>query len=489
MGLSAGSVTIGLGADYGSLERDLGKARQSLGKFGRNASQSLAPMLMMQNAFGGNALFGDITRAATAMWGFAEAIKAAGIAMKTVGAAQLGGAAKGAAAKALAETQRRFREDRESILNRSIAMKGWQKLRDIQTGKQSLKTIMTDEGPMTQTIEGVKEAYGLNRPAKPKAAVSGGGAMGGRGAMMLGGIGLAGIAGAGAIAAIPAQRAMAERQLAESLNTTVAALDSLQLAARKNGIEEAKVAEMLGKIATVSSQAAAGMGEAQNAFKMLGIDAKAIAGMGADQQMFKVADALRNMQDPTVRAGLAAKMFGESAARAMGFILNAETQAKQGKWMETFSETGKNSLTAMIPSWTQFTEKISIMGNNIAGVFADIWRVGEPLVNIIANIGVFISDVIVRVTNALAGLAEWIYAKLGWEWTKPAEAAKGTAGAIGADMTTKHDIGSGTVINRSLVDVSGYAANSIASQQLAEQKTGNALLATIASQTRNLGLA
>jgi hypothetical protein len=101
-------------------------------------------------------------------------------------------------------------------------------------------------------------------------------------------------------------------RLSEALQVSVKDLSQLQYAARANDVD---FKTLTGSIATFQKglgQAANGTGRAQQAIKDLGLDAKALAALPLGQQLDVVADALKNIGNPTQRARIALQLFGDA---------------------------------------------------------------------------------------------------------------------------------------------------------------------------------
>jgi methyl-accepting chemotaxis protein len=101
-------------------------------------------------------------------------------------------------------------------------------------------------------------------------------------------------------------------RLSDALQVSVKDLSQLQYAARANDVDFKTLTGSISTFQKGLGQAANGTGRAQQAIKDLGLDAKALAALPLGQQLDTVADALKNVSNPTQRARISLQLFGDA---------------------------------------------------------------------------------------------------------------------------------------------------------------------------------
>jgi hypothetical protein len=138
----------------------------------------------------------------------------------------------------------------------------------------------------------------------------------------------AAVAAAGAFVAFSAGRGLKDAmesidktaKSADKLGVTTEALIGLQHAGNLAGIGIEEMDKALVKLTRTSQEAAMGSGEAQSAFKLLGLDAQRLARMSPDQRLLAVADAMKAVSNQGDKILLSQKIFGKEGATLIPLI-------------------------------------------------------------------------------------------------------------------------------------------------------------------------
>lgn len=216
----------------------------------------------------------------------------------------------------------------------------------------------------------------------------------------LGGIGkglIAAFAGAGITAIVRATDQI--DKFSTRLGISTAALSELKFAGEQTGVEFNQLALGLQRMNRRVSEAAQGMGEAQNALKELGLDAVQLNNLPLEQQFNKVADALNGVETQSDKVRLAFKLFDsegvaliqtmEGGSRAVN-ELRAELRALGG----VIDADASKKLAALNDAWNRVTVAVEGTGRQLLAFLAPAI---EVVLNLISKLIAFIG----RMGNAL----------------------------------------------------------------------------------------
>ena len=139
-----------------------------------------------------------------------------------------------------------------------------------------------------------------------------------------------GIAAAAAVAAATAaggamvraglQTIDAQAKLAQSLNTTVASIQTLERAGELAGVSMSGIEQATKDLTRRLSQAAAGGGPAADALERLGLTAEDLISLPLDQRVGAINAAIEEFVPAAERAAVAGQLFGEEGSIAMSRI-------------------------------------------------------------------------------------------------------------------------------------------------------------------------
>lgn len=123
------------------------------------------------------------------------------------------------------------------------------------------------------------------------------------------------VAGAGvtALTIRQMQQIDANAKQADSLGISTRALKQMQLAAQDAGVSHDSLSGALTIMQRNLFSAAGGAKEQNTALKMMGLNIKDIINLSPDKQFEKLAAGIMKIENPTLRAGAASKIFGKNA--------------------------------------------------------------------------------------------------------------------------------------------------------------------------------
>ena len=104
---------------------------------------------------------------------------------------------------------------------------------------------------------------------------------------------------------------------AQRLGTSTGALGGLQHGAALAGIDPEAFSSGLQHLTRNVSEAAQGGGEAQQAFRQLGVDVQKLNNLSADKQLETLADALQGVKNQGDKAAISMKLFGREGGPHM----------------------------------------------------------------------------------------------------------------------------------------------------------------------------
>lgn len=186
------------------------------------------------------------------------------------------------------------------------------------------------------------------------------------------------VAGAAAFAAVSASMVALAKQSAKTLDELGKTADRLgvatenlagiTVAARRAGIENNKLTLGLQRMTRRISEAAQGMGEAQNALKELGLDAAELNKLSPDEQFKKVAAALGEVNNQSDRIRLGFKLFDSEGVDLIR--LTAEGIEDAAHFAERFglaqSRLDIAQVEAANDAWADIGDAIKGFGNEMA---------------------------------------------------------------------------------------------------------------------------
>lgn len=104
-------------------------------------------------------------------------------------------------------------------------------------------------------------------------------------------------------------------KLSDRIGIQTQKLGGLELAASQTGVSNETLVKSLEKMQQVVGDANMGLSEAKRAFETLGLSSDKFAKLSTFKQLTTLADALNGIEDATLRASLAADLFGRAGGR------------------------------------------------------------------------------------------------------------------------------------------------------------------------------
>lgn len=153
-------------------------------------------------------------------------------------------------------------------------------------------------------------------------------------------------------------------EAAAKVGVTVEALQEMRYAATQNGIAIETMDGSLNKMTRTLGELALGNQTTAGSFKELGLSARDFIGLTPTESFAKIADALKNIENETVRAALGNKIFGRSYAElkplvnlgAEGINAAAEEKRKDG----LISTQQAKILDDLADGWDRLKDKVGV---------------------------------------------------------------------------------------------------------------------------------
>lgn len=275
----------------------------------------------------------------------------------------------------------------------------------------------------------------------------------------------AAVAGGVALAAMvkgSIDAADAAQKQAQAVGTNVETLTALRHAANLSGVSQEALATALKKSAKNAADAAAGTGEAKDAYALLGITVKNTDGSlkSSDLIMKEVADRFVGMEDGAGKTALAMKMFGKSGAdlipmlnqggagiqammeeaRALGLVMDTETAQAAERFNDNLTrlqgvKTGLvNQITrAVIPTLERFTDRLVTSAKETDGMGKAAAAANAGLKLLLTG-GSLIVAVFDAVGTTIGGVGAALWAFVTGNFREAWNIAKNTVVDIGGSM-------------------------------------------------------
>ena len=153
------------------------------------------------------------------------------------------------------------------------------------------------------------------------------------------------------------------KDLSESLNVNVETLQAWQLQVARSGGTAEQAATGLEKLAVKIGEARTGNEQAADSFKRLGISLEDAEGKGKPTEaiLYEIADRIKAIEDPTIRAQVAFDLFGKSGLK----MVNALQEGSKG--LEDFKRAASGKILS--ENEVAQLDKLSKIGSSM-GKFA-----------------------------------------------------------------------------------------------------------------------
>lgn len=239
-------------------------------------------------------------------------------------------------------------------------------------------------------------------------------------------------------------------KFARQIGINVERLQEWRYAAEQAGIPAESFDKALAKLGLRAAQARAGVGEAREYFKALGISMTDAAGNGRklEELLPEIADKIAAIQDPNARGVFLAKFFDDegvalermlnkgsrglaemaSHARALGVVASAETltsferfQSTVGALKAQFSGLTTELVAKLLPAVSKLADALS------AFLAANQENLAKWVQHFVDAFTVTIPAIVAELRSTLEPVLNWIGEKLAWVW----ELIKPTIDGIG----------------------------------------------------------
>jgi hypothetical protein len=193
---------------------------------------------------------------------------------------------------------------------------------------------------------------------------------------------IAAIVGPAALVALTKQALAASDamgKLSDDLGITTHRLSGFQIAAQIGGASAEDMNKAFVKLAVNVGDAAAGTGEASDAFKRMGLDARNLVGMSLDEQMIAVAEGLKNVGSEAKQVQTVYEVFGKSGAKLLTTLKGGRKELeKWANWSEkvgvSLNRMDIRKLEAANDAMFIAQESTKGLGNSLALAFAPILK-------------------------------------------------------------------------------------------------------------------
>ena len=206
----------------------------------------------------------------------------------------------------------------------------------------------------------------------------------------------------------------AQAKLAQSLNTTVSSMQTLERAGDLAGVSMGSIEQATKDLTRRLSQAAGGAGPAVDALERLNLTAQALSDMPLDQRISTINDAIRDFIPAAEQAAVAGQLFGEEGSIMMARLDSATIRqaaadvAIYGGIVSEVDaqavENANDALTRMGLIWeglvNRLTVRVAPMLQAIASYMAETWISARVVGIAISHLGKIWVEQWARMENA-----------------------------------------------------------------------------------------
>jgi len=173
-------------------------------------------------------------------------------------------------------------------------------------------------------------------------------------------------------------------KLSDAMQVSPDFLQGLDLAATQTGSSFATAQKALGKFVRSIGEAKSGTGEGIQGLEILGVQLKDIENLSTEDQFFKIANAIKNMEDPSLKAAAAAKLFGRSGQDLINLFNQGEVGLRS--FIAAQKELSGGISRDDIAQVEAANDAIDKMGRAWDGIFQQLTILLAPAVKAIADI-------------------------------------------------------------------------------------------------------
>lgn len=205
---------------------------------------------------------------------------------------------------------------------------------------------------------------------------------------------LAALVGAAAITGMAKhaiEGADAIQKYALRLGVSTEALSEYRLAAELSGSSIGAVAKAFQQMERQTADAARGVGEAVDAFKLLGIEAAQLYALAPEDQFLKIADSLASVSNASDRTSAAMDVFGRGGAEMLQMMSQGaagirELREDAERLGMTLTQTEADTFAAALDSLTRMKGAATALGEALTLLLAPgIIKAAEGFANLVAD--------------------------------------------------------------------------------------------------------
>jgi len=171
-------------------------------------------------------------------------------------------------------------------------------------------------------------------------------------------------------------------KLSDVLEVSPDFLRGLDLAATQTGSSFATAQKALSRFVRSVGEAKSGTGEGIQGLEILGVQLEDIESMDVEGQFFAVANSIQAMEDPTLRAAAAAKLFGRSGQDLLNLFAEGEIGLK--RFIELQKKLGGSITRDDLTNIEAANDAVDKMGRAWEGIIARLAIEFAPLLQDVA---------------------------------------------------------------------------------------------------------
>lgn len=203
-------------------------------------------------------------------------------------------------------------------------------------------------------------------------------------------------------------------KMAARTGLSVEALSELKHAATQSGTDLAAVEKGVRRMQKSLVDAQSGLQTSRDAFENLGLSVEQLGKMTPEEQFTAVTEALADVEDATLRAGLAQNVLGKSGAALLPMVENVRSLRQEARDM------GLTMSTEAASGAARLTDLFSIAGRQIKNMVFEVGAAAAPFVEkllpVIIDFGARAIDAIRSAGDIIVANTDWVVSMLATYW-------------------------------------------------------------------------
>lgn len=202
-------------------------------------------------------------------------------------------------------------------------------------------------------------------------------------------------------------------KMAGRTGVAVEQLSALQFAAEQSGSSLGTIEKALRRMATTLFDAERGSKESVDALAAIGLTADQLKGLAPDEQFLRMADGLSRIENASMKAALAQKLFGRSGTELLP-LLNG----------------GQKGVRALVDEAQRLGIVMSTDQASAAAKFTDAWnRIKRQFQQIVVTIGSAVAPMLLELFSNVKGFLRGVI-----DWVRQNEALVQTLALVGGGL-------------------------------------------------------